>query len=507
VQYQLPDQLDPGDVSRRLARALTLQPAGRTSTGTQTVYDTFDGRLHEASCALVHEAGRLTLIEHGEDRAWAEMARTAARIFAMDLPEGPLRERLTALVEMRALTPVARLRRRSQAFRVLDDEGKTVVRLLVEEPRLARSRDGLLRPRLQVVAVRGYQKALRRVRRRLEDELGLAPAEVSLLDEAVSRSGGQPAGVSSKPQVPIRSDERADRVAARICRRLLEVMEANLPGALADTDIEFLHDLRVAVRRTRSLQRELRRAFPPEQLPSFQTEFRWLQAVTGPSRDLDVYVHEFDEFRAALPQERQPHLDPLRELLMQRRASERRRMVRALRSQRARRLLADWNELLEAMSHGLAATGPDSARPIAQVAGERIGRVYKQMVKWGREIDESSPPEALHELRKKGKELRYLLEFFASLYPAAVVKPMVRSLKALQDTLGRFQDRQVQAELLRSLADEVRTLDDGASALIAMGQLVERLEEQQAAARAEFAERFAAFASRQQRALVRETFA
>jgi hypothetical protein len=40
-----------------------------------------------------------------------------------------------------------------------------------------------------------------------------------------------------------------------------------------------------------------------------------------------------------------------------------------------------------------------------------------------------------------------------------------------------------------------------------MGQLVERLEEQQAAARAEFAERFAAFASRQQRALVRETFA
>jgi CHAD domain-containing protein len=84
---------------------------------------------------------------------------------------------------------------------------------------------------------------------------------------------------------------------------------------------------------------------------------------------------------------------------------------------------------------------------------------------------------------------------------------MVRTLKALQDTLGRFQDREVQAELIRSLRDEVKELDDGAAALMAMGQLVERLEEQQADARAGFAERFAAFASRRQRALVRETFA
>ena len=129
------------------------------------------------------------------------------------------------------------------------------------------------------------------------------------------------------------------------------------------------------------------------------------------------------------------------------------------------------------------------------------------MVKAGSRIDDSSPPQALHELRKKGKELRYLLELFASLYPACVIKPMVRTLKALQDTLGRFQDREVQAQLIRSLGDDVRTLDDGAAALMAMGQLVERLEEQQAEARAQFAERFAAFASSRQRALVRETFA
>ena len=55
------------------------------------------------------------------------------------------------------------------------------------------------------------------------------------------------------------------------------------------------------------------------------------------------------------------------------------------------------------------------------------------MVKMGTAIDDDTPAEDLHELRKVGKELRYLLEFFASLYPAEVVKPLVKSLKGLQD--------------------------------------------------------------------------
>jgi CHAD domain-containing protein len=128
------------------------------------------------------------------------------------------------------------------------------------------------------------------------------------------------------------------------------------------------------------------------------------------------------------------------------------------------------------------------------------------MVRRGGTIDDTTPPEALHDLRKQGKELRYLLEFFAALYPDSVVSPTVRSLKSLQDTLGRFQDRQVQALLINSLGDEVRALDDGAAALMAMGQLIERLEEHEAVARAEFADRFAAFAAGPQRAMMRETF-
>ena len=58
----------------------------------------------------------------------------------------------------------------------------------------------------------------------------------------------------------------------------------------------------------------------------------------------------------------------------------------------------------------------------------------------GKRIDDDSPAADLHELRKVGKELRYLLEFFGGIFDPETVKPMLKALKALQDVLGRFQD-------------------------------------------------------------------
>jgi CHAD domain-containing protein len=83
---------------------------------------------------------------------------------------------------------------------------------------------------------------------------------------------------------------------------------------------------------------------------------------------------------------------------------------------------------------------------------------------------------------------------------------MVTTLKGLQDVLGRFQDREVQADLLRALGNDIAAMDGGAAALMAMGVLVERLTEQQEQARAEFAASFEQFAAKPQREVVAETF-
>ena len=60
--------------------------------------------------------------------------------------------------------------------------------------------------------------------------------------------------------------------------------------------------------------------------------------------------------------------------------------------------------------------------------------------------------------------------------------------------------------LLRSLGDEVASLEGGAAALMAMGLLVQRLGEEQQLARRQFAESFAGFAAKSQRKLVDKTF-
>jgi hypothetical protein len=59
---------------------------------------------------------------------------------------------------------------------------------------------------------------------------------------------------------------------------------------------------------------------------------------------------------------------------------------------------------------------------------------------------------------------------------------------------------------LRSLREEISAHPDGAAALMAMGVLVQKLGEDEAATRKSFAERFAAFASKSERKLVKETF-
>jgi CHAD domain-containing protein len=211
--------------------------------------------------------------------------------------------------------------------------------------------------------------------------------------------------------------------------------------------------------------------------------------------------------RALVPEPMRADLDPLKKVLHDRRLLARLAMVRALRSERAKNLSRDWEAFLEELV-GLPDDGrPDAGRAIGELAGERIAKVYRRMVKLGSAIDADTPPEAYHDLRKKGKELRYLLELFgAALFPSDVVKPMIKTLKSLQDVLGRHQDREVQVATLRDLSREVSARPGGAAALMAMGVLVQRLQADEQGARDEFAERFAGFSAKAQRRTVKQAF-
>ena len=311
----------------------------------------------------------------------------------------------------------------------------------------------------------------------------------------------------AKVEVALGHDQRADAAAAAVLRRLLEVVRDNLEGAIAGTDPEHLHQLRIAVRRSRTVLRQFKRVFPALELPGFRSELRWLQRATGDARDLDVYVEDFDDLAALLEKRLRGDLEPLQLVLARRRVAARARLEQTLRSERLNDLFEDWERLLESLVELPLDERPDAQRSIGSLTGERVVKLYDRILAMGRQIDADSPAESYHELRKKGKELRYLLDLFAiRTFDADVVSPFLRSLKELQDLLGRHQDREVQTTMLRGLSDEVAALPGGPTACVTMGVLLERLAADERAARAEFAERFAALAAPDRRVLVASVF-
>ena len=103
-------------------------------------------------------------------------------------------------------------------------------------------------------------------------------------------------------------------------------------------------------------------------------------------------------------------------------------MKRKLGSAEMRKLIADWHEVLDAdVLPGEPAALAD--RPVEEVASQRIWRMYKKVLKAGRAVTADGPAEEMHELRKDCKKLRYLIEFFRSLYPGKELKDVAWPLR------------------------------------------------------------------------------
>jgi CHAD domain-containing protein len=131
----------------------------------------------------------------------------------------------------------------------------------------------------------------------------------------------------------------------------------------------------------------------------------------------------------------------------------------------------------------------------ADLAVATTDRMFRRVTARGGAITAASAPESLHDLRKRCKELRYVLEFFAPLHNPVIYRKVLGDLKQLQDCLGEFQDSQVQREEIHSLADAMLAERAApAATLLAMGEIAANLALRQDEARAEFAQRFARFA-------------
>ena len=481
-----------GILSRLAERFPTRREDGRAAAC--TYLDTFDWRLYREAGTVRSEArdGSCRLRwDRFDGRCRHRADLPAPPDFARDLPPGDFRDELRAVTGIRRLLPVVRIDHRSERISVVDRRDKAVVRLSLDHGTATgpSRRRRPLPPTLQLSRMTGYERAYGGVRRFLERDLGLAPGPETELDLALAVVGRPPVDYTGKLELRLAPDSRTDAAVKGILAALWAMMQANEEGLRADLDPEFLHDFRVAVRRTRSCLGQVPDVFDEAATRRFAGEFAWLGRLTGPLRDLDVHLLNLHGYRAELPASARGDLAPLAEHLERRRQAAHARQIEGLDSARYRRLKRDWRRLLET-----GGGGANAARPIGEVAGERIGRAYARVRKRGRNLSAETPAEAVHALRIACKKLRYLLEFFRSLFAAGRVNAFIRSLKRLQDDLGEFNDLQVQQGELQDTARELLAAGEAdAPALLTTGRLVDRLESRQAEARQRIADEVGRF--------------
>ena len=479
----------------------------------RTYWDSFDWLVYQADAVLCDE-------DNGKQRVlgWRQRDSASARYqqlissdpgFAAELPTGALRDALIPVLEMRALLPLVRVQCRIQTLNLLNEDDKTVARLALTDSRASTADGelgGCLAKRLCLLPVRGYADEFATLARLLD----LPPAAADQFSEALAAVGRAPLDYRSKLNYQLQPDERADIATKTILKGLLTTLEANIEGTRANLDSEFLHDLRVATRRTRSALTQIKGVFPPEVVENYKQRFAWLGQVTSPIRDLDVYLLEFDGFQNSLAKPLQPHLEPMRSFLKSHYQDEHKILVRQLRSPHFHRLLREWQRFLDAPVPTLkqAVPGAPNARmAVLELANQRIWKMLKRVRKEGRAITPDSDPEALHALRKNCKKLRYLMEFFQSLYPRKPIKAHIKVLKVLLDNLGNFQDLAVQADKLGHIARQMSDSGQaGVETLLAMGALVGGLLERQQQVRLEFARIFSEFDSAEHRQGYRALF-
>jgi CHAD domain-containing protein len=279
---------------------------------------------------------------------------------------------------------------------------------------------------------------------------------------------------------------------ARVLVSFLGELEAAVDGTVDDVDIEFLHDLRVAVRRSRSAVKLLGDVLPPALVAWAAPELKLLGDLTTPSRDLDVLVQQLPSLAAGLAGGRREDVEPLARHLAGLRADERRRLVTGLRSPRFERFRARWrSSLLELATWD---GQPRAGTTAAEVVVERLDRAHRRVLRHGSRITDASPAEALHDLRKRVKELRYLLEVLPPPTDPADVRVAIKELKAVQDVLGTFQDSEAQREALCALGTDLMSADGvSVRTIFAMGEMAARLQEDQDRSRARFAAVFERF--------------
>jgi len=456
--------------------------------GVRLYLDTFDWRLQKEGMVLYLQKNELTLLFSTNE--FPEISKVIRRPkFSTDLDSGRIRMALEDVMGVRALIPVIRQKVATAHYAVLDSNKKTVLRILTEHVLPLEEAPVFL----ELYPVKGYDGIYREVKAVLPAH-GFQQAKQNFFEYLVGKNQIVTERFGSKKSYPLHAEMSVREAVNTIHRQLLNIMCENEEGIIRDIDTEFLHDFRVAVRRTRSLYSQVKDVFDPHIIRQAREDFSNLGKRTNLLRDIDVYLLNQSTYKSLLPDSMHSALEYFFKRLVGERKTECVRFARYLQTKNYHKMIAKWESILAENNAGQSA----GAIPILEFASARILKRYQQVIKHGNRINDLTPDNKLHRLRIEGKKLRYTLEFFSALFDSEIMADMIRHLKKLQDNLGEFNDLSVQQRYLYDFAvDMDLSMDKNRHIIITLGVLIGRLYHRQRMVREQFRNNYDYFSETQ----------
>ncbi len=262
----------------------------------------------------------------------------------------------------------------------------------------------------------------------------------------------QPPQPSKAKGVDLRNGVSASQAFQTIAWNCISHLQNNQAGLLTGNHIEYVHQMRVALRRLRSATGLFARIAPTLRESPLLDEMRWLAGELGEARDWDVFISETLPPILAASLDDAP-LQKLRDQALTIDAAANDKARNAAASQRYQRFLLNLGVWLnrESWRDGLTKKQTTALdRPIRVWAPKLLGKRHQQLLTRGADLAALTAVER-HALRIAGKKLRYAAEFLSHLFPGPATQPFLKALSSLQDSLGVLNDHVVTHTLLEKL--------------------------------------------------------
>ena len=431
--------------------------------------DSFDWRLyrHDLSAEFIRSQRQSVFILRNltDHKIVAQTPLRELAGFAADIDHQEVGSLLAKTIGIRALLELCTVDYEYSVIEVYNKKHEILARLHFSQYEIFKNH-------LRIEILKQDSRKLNNLLAYLDKEVELLPAKHPLLHYALKSQGRKPKDYTGKLRLQLDSEQRADECCQQIYRALHSIMKANESGIIHQVDSEFLHDFRVAVRRTQCGLKQISSVFPEADRMRFLDFFNWLGEITNETRDLDVHLLNFEHYKTLLDAEIRHDLTPLHNFLSLRQEQAHRQLVAVLKSPEYLTGLHDWDKFLKYGPEKAEATGKKS---IKSVAGKRISKTFERCIQQMAMAIESHEVSTYHDLRKTCKKLRYLLEFFQSLYPEELIEALINNLKHCQDILGEAQDSRVYLSHLKQYHQEMAAAGVHVSTLNAVDSLIKRM--------------------------------